>query len=335
MSDNQKFTLPEPEFTFRQGFLSDYWKKDTPLPKFGRLELAGYFFRQGLRTITELPTSNIVTILTFAMSIFILSGSFLVLQNVGRIIFNAGNTFYLTAYLKDSISEDDLNNFADKIKKDERFVSVDYTSKEQAMTKFKKDFAESAAVLVGLDQDNPLPASLDLVLDKTKLNADSFEKVVTELNSYHDYVEEVSYGNEFIGKVNSLLKIFKIFGVGALLIVIVVVFSLISNTIRLVFYSRKEEIGIMQLVGASRLYLIAPFIVGGLLQAFIGSIIGFFILWIVFLITRASFSNVAFIAESLPEFSFLSFGALLIIFIIGLLIGGLSSYFSLEKYMDA
>ncbi len=334
MSD-QKFTVPEPEVSFSEGFLSNYWKQDAALPKFNRLELGIYFLRQGLRTITELPTSNIVTILTFAMSLFILSGSFLILQNVGKIILNAGNSFYLTAYLKDGISDDNLNTFVEKIKEDQRFASVEYTSKEQAMIKFKHDFVESASVLSGLEQDNPLPASLDLVLDQSKLSAQSFEKILAELNSYHDYIEEVAYGNEFLGKVNSLLKIFKVFGVVVLFIIIVVVFSLISNTIKLVFYSRKEEIAIMQLVGASRLYLLAPFIVGGLLQAFLGSFLGLLLLWIVFKIAQTSFSSIGFIAETFPAFSFLSTGTIIIIFFIGLLIGGLSSYFSLEKYMDA
>lgn len=334
MSDH-KLTLPEPEVSFRQGFLSEYWKQDTALPKFNRLEVIVYFLRQGMRTITELPTSNIVTIITFAMSLFILSGSFLVLQNVGKIILNAGNNFYFTAYLKEGISEDDLNNFVEKIKKDGRFSTVEYISKEKALQRFKKDFAENVSVLSGLEQDNPLSASLDLVLDQSKLSAQSFEKILAELKSYHNYVEEVAYGNEFLGKVNSLLKIFKVFGVIVLFIIIVVVFSLISNTIKLVFYSRKEEISIMQLVGASRTYLLTPFIVGGLLQALLGSLLGIALLWIVFRVAQASLSNLGFLAESFPAFSFLSAGTIAIIFFIGLLIGGLSSYFSLEKYMDA
>lgn len=331
MSD-QKFNVPEPEVNFHKGFLSNYWQQDAPLSKFSKLELFVYFLKQGLRTITELPTSNIITILTFSLSLFVLSGSFLLLQNVGKILLNAGNNFYLTAYLKEGIDINEVNSFVSKIKRDPRYISVEFTSKEQAMNKFKQDFSESAALLSGLDQDNPLPASLDIVLDKNKITAESFDNVLNELRSYENYIDEVSYGNEFLGKVNSILKVFKVFGVCVIIIVIAVVFSLISNTIRLVFYSRKEEIAIMQLVGASRLYLLAPFIVGGLLQALIGSVLGLLILWIVFKVAYTSFSF-GFVSESIPAFSFLSGGPLLVILFIGLLIGGLSSYFSLEKYM--
>ena len=334
MSDESKFIVPEPPPGIGSGFLSEYWNQTDPLPKIKGAEVFWYFIQRGVATVRALPMSNMITIVTIAVSLFLLAGFLLLVQNVGRMVMSAGSTFYVTVYVKEGAPEKDLSEFIRSLESNPRVRSVEYVSKQQALEAFRRDLGQRSAFLEGIDSDNPLPASLDVVLRPDDLGIDAVNTMLEQMRANNRVVDEVVYGNEWVEKMQGVLRVFRFLGSVSLLIVMIIVVSLIANTIKLVFYARRDEIAIMQLVGASEWFVKTPFVIGGLIQGLLGSLLGLLLLRISFSLLNSQLQRLALFGGVLPELQFLSLMAIIALVTLGLLIGAVGSFFSLGRYMN-
>ena len=147
-------------------------------------------------------------------------------------------------------------------------------------------------------------------------------------------IDEVVYGSEWVERAQSIIKLFRLFGLACLLVTLAVIIFLISNTIKLVIYARRDEIAIMQLVGASDPYVKVPFIIGGALQGIIGSFIGLLLLRLAFLLLNFELRNSIVVGIALPEIAFLNFLAIVGVVLIGLVVGAVGSFFALGRFMN-
>ena len=334
MTDDSKFKVPEPPTGMGSGFLTEYWQLEDPLPRIKGVEVWWYFIVRGFKTITALPMSNVITIITIAISSFLLAGFLLAIQNVGRVIMSAGSTFYVTVYVKEGAPQKDLADLTRELENNPKIRSINYISKEQALENFKKDLGPRSAFLEGVEKDNPLPASIDVVLQRDDLGIDSTSVLLEQLRKNTKVVDEVVYGNEWVERMQGVLKVFRFFGGFSIAMMIVIVVSLIANTIKLVFYSRRDEIGIMQLVGASEWFVKTPFVIGGLLQGLAGSMCGLLLLWLSFYALNAQLQSLTIFGAVVPDLHFLQAPIVAGVIILGLLVGALGSFFSLGRFMN-
>jgi len=89
-----KINVPEPPVAIGSGFLSEYWSSREPLPTIQGPGIWWYYIQRGIRTVIALPTNGIIAVITIAISLFLLAGFLLILQNVGYLLHEAGNTRY-------------------------------------------------------------------------------------------------------------------------------------------------------------------------------------------------------------------------------------------------
>lgn len=293
-----------------------------------------YFLQRGVQTVTSLPLSSFVTMVTIAIALFLLSGFLLLVQNFGRILADAGGTSSVTIYLKEDAPQPKVNDFVRELEANPRIRSLQYVSKPEALDQFRKDLGARASLLDGLEGNNPLPASVELAVQPDDVGVNSTERLVADARGRNDIVDEVVYGNEWVDRMQGILKVFRFFGSVSLLIVLSVVVFLVANTIKLAFYARRDEISIMQLVGASEWFVKTPFILGGVLQGVVGSVVGLTALWIVFLALRAQMGTALFSGLGLPVVAFLHPLSVFSILALGVLLGALGSLFSLGRFMN-
>jgi len=183
-------------------------------------------------------------------------------------------------YLQDDAGGQAQKDLKAKLEAAPGVLSVAFTSRDQALADFKTMLGQDADLLDGLDQ-NPLPASFTLSLKEEARGYEEVKRLAAELSALPG-VESVDYGGTWIESFTSAARVVQaaVFLLGAL-IVIAVVF-IISNTIRLTMYSRKEEIGIMKLVGASNLLVRLPFVLEGMVQGTLAAAVGVGLLWALF-----------------------------------------------------
>ncbi len=333
LGDPPKINVREPSPGIGSGFLGEYWQSQRSLPRIQGPEVGIYYLQQGVRTITALPGSSIISVLTIAVSLFLLAGFLLILQNVGGLLTEAGSTLFVTAYIQDEAKPTDVSAFVRKLENSEKVHSAIFVSKEKALELFREDMGTRSGFLEGLEERNPLPASVDITLKPDDVSGSSVESLLEGLRA-HSVVEELVYGSEWVERMEGIVKVFRAFGLISLLVALGIIMFLISNTIKLVIYARRDEIGIMQLVGASDSFVRIPFIIGGLLQGLVGSLFGIILLRIGFWLVNLEVRNSTVFGVALPELAFLSFWTVFALTVIGLLVGAFGSFFALRKFMN-
>ena len=171
--------------------------------------------------------------------------------------------------LKDNLSETDIFQFVKRMEGEKYVKSASYVSKEEAAKILQEDLGEDFLDLLGY---NPLYASVDLNLNADFVNADSLSIIVDELSA-NSKVQNLHYQKTLVNALDKNIgKITLGLGVvGALLFFIAL--TLIDNTIRLAMFSNRFLIKSMQLVGATRWFIVRPFILKGITNGLLSGII--------------------------------------------------------------
>lgn len=294
-----------------------------------RIGLLVYFLRKALGNIWTNPFLSLVTLSTIAISMLILGLFSLIYLNVQQSLHQVGGELQITAYLQETISPEQAEVLRSKVADWPEVEGITYISKEQALARFRSQLLEYAGILEGL-KENPLPASLELTLMPQYGRSGNIKELSIRLGRLPG-VAEVQYGRKWMAKLRVFVEVMKLVGitVGGLLLIATI--FVISNTIRLTFYSRREELEIMRLVGATDFFIKAPFLIEGLLHGLGGALLaaGGLSLLILFLFSHLDLPlRLAVMAGSLPT------GQLVAGFLgLGLLLGVLGSMVSLRRFL--
>jgi cell division transport system permease protein len=294
-----------------------------------RLGLLVYFLRKALGNIRTNPFLSMVTLSTIAISMLILGLFSLIYLNVQQSLHQMGGELQITAYLQETVSSEQAKVLRSKVADWPEVEGITYISKEQALARFRSQLREYAGILEGL-KENPLPASLELTLMAQYGRSGNIKELSTRLRRLPG-VAEVQYGRKWMAKLRVFVEVMKLVGitVGGLLLIATI--FVISNTIKLTFYSRREELEIMRLVGATDFFIKAPFLIEGLLHGLGGALLaaGGLSLLVLFLFSHLDLPlRLAMMAGSLPT------GQLVAGFLgLGLLLGVLGSMVSLRRFL--
>jgi cell division transport system permease protein len=294
-----------------------------------RIGMLVYFLRKALGNIWTNPFLSLVTLSTIAISMLILGLFSLIYLNVQQSLHQMGGELQITAYLQETISSEQAKVLRSKVADWPEVERITYISKEQALARFRSQLREYAGILEGL-KENPLPASLEVTLMPHYGRSGNIRELSTRLGRLPG-VAEVQYGRKWMAKLRVFVEVMKLVGitVGGLLLIATI--FVISNTIKLTFYSRREELEIMRLVGATDFFIKAPFLIEGLLHGLGGALLaaGGLSLLILFLFSSLDLPlRLAVMAGSLPT------GQLVAGFLgLGLLLGVLGSMVSLRRFL--
>jgi cell division transport system permease protein len=222
---------------------------------------------------------NAVTMITIALAVMIVAAFALVMINASDLLNNWRQGIRLMVYLKNEVSEARRLAIQYSLVQMTEVNEARFVSKDEAMERLRRHMDRHAGLLDGLDQ-NPLPAAYELQL---RPGAESQIEALAERIAALDGVQEVAYGRQWLKRFAGLIELLRIvgYGLGGLFFLAAVFF--VANTMRLVLYSRQEEVAIMRLVGATEGFIRAPFYLEALLQGAIGGLAGLGVLYLVYL----------------------------------------------------
>lgn len=173
--------------------------------------------------------------------------------------------------LKDGFSAEQRDSLQMKIADNRLVAAVDFVSKDEKLAdeEFRRAFDIDIKDILS---DNPLPDSFDVTLSSAAAEAEELEAFVQQIKQL-DGVSYVSYPKELIAQVHSVLDVMQllIFAFGAVMLVIS--FVLLGNTVRLAIFSHREAIKTMKLVGATKWFIIRPFLGRSLLQGLLAGVV--------------------------------------------------------------
>jgi cell division transport system permease protein len=287
------------------------------------------FFKRAVEDFRNNRLLNIITLLTISLSILIVSAFILFFINTNEIMNFWKKGVRVMAYLKPDLAGSSLTDLTRRIQNISGVETVRFISKKEAFDQLKAQMKRQASLLDNLDE-NPLPDAFEIRMNAATQTWDKVEYLAAEIEALEE-VEEVEYGQRWLGRYTHIFNLFKLTGYAMCGIFFMAAVFIVANTIRLVIYSRRDEIEIMRLVGAAERFIKVPFYFQGLLQGALGAGTGLAILFFAYLAIVSNIEQGWF--SGLFQIRFLSPLMSGAIILLSMLVGWFGSYLSLKQYL--
>ena len=220
-----------------------------------------------LQRLLRDPVSTLFTVLVIGIALSLPTGLYLLLQNVGQVAGNLATTPQITLFLALDADKHNIAALQSRLKQRTEIADIRFIPRAEALREIKQS-AGLGEVVESL-QHNPLPDAL--VLNLTNINPTAVEKLRAELSQLPK-VAHVQLDSAWIKRLDALLKFSR---QAALILAVLLSFALVAitgNTIRLQILTRREEIEVSKLIGATDPFIRRPFLYFGAVQGLAGGI---------------------------------------------------------------
>ncbi len=305
--------------------------KRPKLEQEGLLGQLSYFFARAAINIRQNILVNLLTVGTISLSILIFSLLLLLFINMEKVTDNWSERVQVTAYFDNELPKQELKALITRIQSLEGTGKISYVSKNEALRRFRERLRGQEALLDEVSAEI-LPASLEISLKKEFRGGDTLRNYTEKLRKVQG-ISEIQYGEDWVRRFNNFMDFMKLLGlfVGGFLVLAVI--FIVANTIKLTIYSRKDELEILGLVGATRLFIKIPFIIEGVLQGAAGAVLAIAVLYGLY---YGFLNNAGYYLSFNPLDSdtvFLPFTYMAEILAGGVLLGFLGSLTSLKRFI--
>jgi cell division transport system permease protein len=295
------------------------------------LQRTSYFTRKALSNIGAYPLVTVLVTVTIAAVVFIFCAYVLFLVNLTRVLSGVGEKVHITAYLSDAVTSAATDEIRIRILSIKEVEAVSYVSKDDALAYLKESFQEQADLLDNL-AENPLPASFEVTLREGFRSPDDVKLVADKIERIHG-VDDVDYAREWLSRFYEFFRFVKAAGLGAAIILLFAAVAIIANTLKLIVLSRRQEIEIMKLVGATNAFIKTPIVLEGMIVGLVGStaaLVGLAFLFGYFMEHYWQGMSLLFGAE---KFVFFPPEVIAVVVLGGVFIGTLGSLFSFGRLL--
>jgi cell division transport system permease protein len=260
--------------------------------------------------------SGALSMATIALALFVLGAFLIVTANLERLGSEWSSSADMSIYLTDSLTPADRSAI-ERALTSEVVAGRVYVSKTDALARFRRTFADLASGMEGLG-DNPLPASYEVTL---RAGADAAIDALVARVRQLPGVADVRYDRQWLSRLLSAVGVIR--GIGLALGVLLAAGAAltVANVVRLALFARRDEIDIMQLVGAPQVYIRGPFVMEGTLQGGLGATVALVALGVVFFALRARYLLPLAAAINLSSVRFLPLDMCLWLVLGGMVVG--------------
>lgn len=292
-----------------------------------KLSTSEYFIKEVYTSFKRNIWMTLASIFTVVLSLFILGFFSIVILNLNKMADTLESQVQISVYLKDDLSQEEIDETKETLNKIEGLQDIKFTTREEAMEKFKERLGDQQFLLDALDDTNPLPDSFSLTVTSPQQ-----VKTIADTVVALDSVESASYSQDIINHLFNLTHLIRLIGVALIILLTGAAIFIISNTIRLTVFARRKEIAIMKYVGATDWFIRWPFLLEGICLGFIGGGLATIFLYIVYnQVTQEIYEAMAFF-PLIPQHPFIDYISLAIL-VAGIIIGALGSTISLKRFL--
>ncbi len=293
-----------------------------------------YFFKESTSSMRRNMALTAAAIMVTSLSLILLGiVSMLVHTGNGIAADMKQKVDEIRVFLKDDITAEEIASMNSFIQKMDEVKSVKYISKDDAMKEYREMFKNEKAMLAEIE-GNPLPASFRIRMKDPKYNNVVAKRLEPrpEVSVDATGAKEIKNEKDVVGKVIRVTGFIQRIGVVIVIAFGIVAVALVSITIRMAIYSRRKEIGIMKLVGATNWFIRWPFMLEGVIEGFGGAIVAIILTVLMQSALIEKFGNAVGI-ENLVSGGYTTLLAFLLV-VIGIIIGAVGSALALRRYIE-
>jgi len=282
-----------------------------------------FILREAFRGLSKNKLMALVTFGVMFFSLFIFGLFLISTVNLFLLIHKAEEKVQITAFLVDNLTDNEIVNMQRDISTLMGVKDVIFVSKQEALIKFRKELGEDSDLLEALEA-NPLPASFDIKVYESFKNPNDLKNLTKKINAIPG-IETIKYGEEWVQILDRIVKV--LVGIDLILGIIISLSSIfvVANTIKLTVFARRDQIEIMELVGATHKFIISPFLVEGIIEGLLAGAVASGLL----------FGIYNFFALRLGDFIQVSRELFIIVLVFGTLLGYIGSHISVKRFLRA
>ena len=292
-----------------------------------------YFLSQAVKHIRRNPVVAGVTVATVAVVFLVLGVLLLAGHNLQRLADRLESGLEISVFIKAEASQENRRALQAKLRNSPLVAKVQSVSPKQALLAFRQSLGEQASVLDELGEDL-LPASFRASFKPEGHDARAIRRLAKSLEGQAG-VEEVQYGQGWFDRFLAFMAAARMLGalIGGLIVLATLL--VVSNTIRLSVFSRREEVEIFRLVGATEFFLRTPFYFEGVMLGALGAAAGLGMTWLLYILLGADLRIPMGPGEQVLVLQFLAPWLAGLVVLGGALVGLLGTSASLGRHMRA
>ena len=289
------------------------------------------YFRDATKSVFRNFSLSLASISCITITLIVVALSIVLSYNVEQMTRHVSSNISIVVFLKGDTKEDDVKLFGENLERLSNAEEVTFKSKKEYAEETKKMDERFSLIVDNWTDDNiPLLDSYEVKVKDIELIGETANKIKNM-----EHVSSVNYGEEYIESVITIFDVIEKVCIGGVIALVLVTAFLIANTIKLAIFSRKTEIEIMRLVGASNIAIKVPFLIEGSFIGLFGSIIPI----ILMIYGYKSFYDYlggqlfsSSLGKLVPPYPFILYSSLLLL-VIGLLVGMFGSSRAVKKYL--
>ena len=293
-----------------------------------RINNINYLLKEGFRGIFLHGFMSFAAVCVTVACLLIVGSFSILMYNVNVMVEELNQTNEILAYVDSSLSEAEAKSIGTKINMIENVLQSDFVSREEALKDFVADHQEDEA-FSGVEASDLRHRFVVILEDNTII-----EQTTAEIESLPGVVKtHAEY--ELAEGFATLQQILHMVSIAIISVLLVVSLLIISNTVKLAMYDRRDEIAIMKMVGATNGFIRLPFVVEGFTLGMLGAALAFGVEWVMYDALVRKIATV----DTLQLFQFVPFQQLLwpmvAVFVsAGLFVGIVGSWTSIRKFLD-
>lgn len=293
-----------------------------------RITNLGYLIKEGIRGIFLHGFMSFAAVIVTVACLLIVGSFSVLVYNVNIMVEDLNKTNEIMAYVDSELTDAEARSIGTRINQIENVYKAEFMSRENALEEFVADHQDDPAFSGLIPED--LRHRYVIVLENNELMAET----VDQLESIPGVVKvraEFEIAEGFL----TLQNVLHIASIAVIAVLLIVSLLIISNTVKLAMYDRRDEISIMKMVGATNGFIRLPFVVEGFILGMLGATAAFFLEWAMYNVLVQRLAEV----DTLKLFSFVPFVELLRPMVAtfaaaGLFVGVVGSWTSIRKFMD-
>ena len=288
----------------------------------------GYLMKEGIRGIFLHGFMSFAAVCVTVACLLIVGGFSCLMYNLSIMVEDLNKTNQVMVYVDENYTDAEARSVGTLINKVDNVFQATFVSREEALEDFVADHGGDSA-FAGVDA-NPLRHRFVVLLEDNSL----IEQTVAELEKVEGVVK-ISAAYELAQGFTTLQDVLHIASIAVIGVLLLVSLLIISNTVKLAMYDRRDEIAIMKMVGATNGFIRLPYVVEGFTLGMIGAGLAFGLLWLLYDALLGRLASV----DTLQLLDFVPFQELLLPMIstfcaAGLFVGIVGSWTSIRKFMD-
>ena len=263
---------------------------------------------------------------TITMACLIIMGSFgLLVVNINALISDMENENEVVAFIDESLTEEEARAIEPLIEAVPNVSDAEFMSRAEAMANFQEDYDEE--LFDSLDETVFRHRYIIHLTDISLM--EQTKPLIEAVDGVADVNAHLEYAQSFI----TVRNIVSLISLALIIILIIVSFFIMSNTIKLATFTRREEIAIMRMVGASNGFIRCPFIVEGLVLGILGGLLAFIIEWGLYSLLLSRVSGVASTLITLVPFADVMWPLLIEFLGVGVVVGVSGGSSAIRNYL--